>query len=188
MTDDLQCVECGLSEERVLVFVKTIKYEDGTIKELPEGMHPHCAPCRKKLSIFDELNPGRDLRAEAKQALLAAVEEARQVVVNGGKRIRGLGVIMDAVDTWAGGMDGLHRMLGRRVPSRPSEVFDGVSDALGEIDSSTMTASQAIGLITATNMISDHIPNWDDFVQRTYEHFKKTMGKERARKNLVGFI
>jgi len=184
---NLKCVECSQTEEDMIVFVGTYRLEDGTIEELSEGMHPYCEPCRRKLNITDELNAGRDLRAEAKQVTLDAVEEARQVDQGESKRDKGISIIMDKVGDWVGGTDSIFRMLGQRRPERPQEVFDGVSDAMGEIDPATMTPTQALGLITITNTISDRIANWEDFVQRTYKHLQATL-PDRADAIMQGFI
>jgi hypothetical protein len=185
--NNLKCVECEQTEEPMLVFVGTFRYEDGSIEKLPEGMHPYCEPCRKKLNVTDELNAGRDLRAEARRVVLDAVEEARQVDQGDSKRDKGISIIMNAIDTWAGGTDGLLQMLGQKRPSRPQEVYDGVSDALGEIDPATVTVTQALGLITATCSIKSRIKNWNDFVQRTHKHLQEIL-PERADKIMVGFI
>lgn len=183
--DNLKCVECEQTDEPMLVFVKTLQYEDGTIEDLPEGMHPYCGPCREKLNITDELNAGRDLRAEAKQVTLDAVEEARKVADAG--EGRGLDIIMGAIDDWIGGTDSLFAMLGKRRPERPQEVFDGVSDALKEIDPSVMPPTQALCLITVTNTVRDRIENWQDFVQRTYKHLQEIKPNE-ADAIMKGFI
>lgn len=181
--NDLKCVECEQTDGPMIVFVGTLMFEDGTIENLQEGMHPYCTPCREKLNITDELNAGRDLRAEARQMTLDAVEEAKNAEMH-----EGLSIIMAAIDDWIGSTDKIFGMLGRRTPERPQEVFDGVSDAMGEIDPSTMDASQALALITVTNTISDRIENWKGFVDRTYEHFKTIMSEKEARGNLVGFL
>lgn len=180
--NDLKCVECLQTEEDMLVFVGTLMFEDGTVENLAEGMHPYCEPCRRKLNITDELNAGRDLRAEAKQVTLDAVEAAKKV----GKS-EGMDIIMD-IDAWIGGTDKIFGALGRRTPKRPQEVFDGVSDAMGEIDPSTMGESHALALITVTNPVRERIGNWQGFVDRTYEQFKTVMSEDRARKILVGFL
>ena len=186
--NNLQCVECGQTEEPMIVFVGTMRHEDGTIEELPEGMHPYCDPCREANNITDELNAGRDLRAEAKQAVLDSLAEAVAAGESPSGRDRGMSVIMSAVDTWVGGTDGIFRMLGRSVPARPPEVFEGVSDALKEVDPTTMKIRHSLALITATNTLRDKLSSWDDFVQRTYDHYKQTEGENRARSLLVGFI
>jgi len=171
----------------MLVFVGNLKRTDGQIEKLEEGMHPYCAPCRKKLGISDELNAGRDLRAEAKQVTLDAVAEARRVDEDQDDRDKGISIIMDAVGDWVGGTDSIMAMLGKRAPERPQIVFDGVSDAMGEIDPATMTPTQALGLITITNTTKDRIENWEGFVQRTYKHLQKTL-PDRADAIMVGFI
>jgi hypothetical protein len=187
MIENLKCVECGQQEEPMLVFVGTYRLKDGTIKKLPEGMHPYCGPCREKLNITDELNAGRDLRAEAKQVTLDAVERARQTDESPEGKDKGTSIIMDAVDDWIGGTDSIAAMLGRRVPKRPQAVFDGVSDAMAEIDPSTLTPTLAIALITITNSTKGRIANWDDFVQRTYKHLQGTMPGQ-AKNIMIGFV
>ena len=108
--NDLKCVECEQTEESMLVFVGTLQHEDGTIEDLPEGMHPYCDPCREKLNITDELNAGRDLRAEARQAVLNAVEQAEAASRSGG-----IDAIMSTLDQWLGGTDQLSECwAGRR--------------------------------------------------------------------------
>jgi hypothetical protein len=182
---NLKCVECEQTEEDMLVFVGTLRYEDGTVEDLQEGMHPYCTPCREKLNISDELNAGRDLRAEAKQMVLDAVAASEAVT---DKENEGINIIYKEIDRWIGGTDKLFAMMGRPAPERPQEVFDGVSDAYGELDPSKLSVIRSLALITASNTVKDRIPNWEDFVQRTYQHFKATMGEEKARGNLVGFI
>jgi len=169
----------------MLVFVGTLKQDD-EIVQLEEGMHPYCASCRENLGISDELNAGRDLRAEARRVTLDSVAEARRIFDSG--EGKGLDVIMDAIDNWIGGTDRLFTALGNRRPARPQEVFDGVSDAMNEVDPATMTPSQALALITVTHTVRDRIENWRGFVGRTHEHFKTVMGKARSQKNLAGFI
>jgi len=172
----------------MLVFVGAFMFEDGTIETLPKGVYPYCAPCREKLNITDELNAGRDLRAEAKQVTLDAVEEARQVDRGENSRDKGISIIMKALEPWVGGTDRIFAMLGQRRPERPQEVFDGVSDAMAEIDPATMTPTQALGLITTTNTVKDRIENWKGFVSRTHEHFKTIMSEDEVQGNLAGFI
>lgn len=185
--NDLKCEECEQQEAPMLVFVGTLQYEDGTIEDLSEGMHPYCTPCREKLNITDELNAGRDLRAEAKQVTLDAVKEARQAGDTPSGRDKGISIIMGALDPWVGGTDGIFAMLGQRRPDRPQEIFDGVSDALSEIDPATITSCQALSLITTTNTVKERIENWEDFVQRTYKHFQEILPDE-ADAMLRGFI
>jgi len=185
--DDYKCLECGQSDDPMIVFVGTFRRTDGSIERLPPGYHPYCDPCRERLGITDEMNPGRDLRAEARQVVLSAVGEARTAGKSPSGRDKGIGIIMRAIDPWIGGVDGFYRMLGRNVPDRPAEVYDGVSDAMGELDPATMTASQALSLITTTNMVRDKIPNWKGFVARTHQHFLTIMDADQARRNLVGF-
>ena len=182
--NDLECVECGQKEAPMLVFVVTLMYEDGTVEDLPEGMHPYCALCREKLNITDELNAGRDLRAEAKQVVIDAERRAGHLSVTR----KQIGVVMDALEPWVGGTDGIFAMLGRRPPERPQEVFDGVSDAFAELDPATMTPSMAIAFISATYSVKDRIENWRGFVSRAHEHFKTIMSEDEARGNLVGFL
>ena len=188
MLDNLKCAECEQTEEDMIIFVGTFMFEDGTIETLSEGMHPYCQPCRERLNITDELNAGRDLRAEAKQVTLDAVEEARQVDQGDSRRDKGVSIIMNKVGDWIGGTDSIMQMIGKRTPERSQEVFDGVSDAMSEIDPATMTPTQALGLITITNTIKARIKSWDDFVQRTHAHFKTIMPADKVRGNLMGFI
>jgi len=180
---NLKCVECERSNEPMLVFVGAFRYEDGTIENIPEGMHPYCDPCRENLNISDELNAGRDLRAEARQAVLDAVEET-QADKDDDQR---LDIIYDVIDAWVGGTDSIFGMLGRRTPTRPQEVFDGVSDAFGELDPTKMSVVLSLGLITAANTVEDRIPNWKDFVQRTYKHLQETL-PDRADAIMKGFL
>jgi len=184
--NNLKCVECGQIEEPMLVFVKTMRYEDGTIEDLPEGMHPYCEPCREKLNITDELNAGRDLRDEAKQVTLDAVEEARQAGKSESGRDKGIRIINKRLGAWIGGMDGLQALLGRQVPLRPPEVFEGVSDAMEKIDPADMTISCSLALITITNEGQSKIPAWKGFVERCYQHYRIT-APGRADKLLAGF-
>lgn len=184
---NLKCVECEQTEEDMLVFVGNLRYEDGTIEDLQEGMHPYCVPCREKLNISDELNAGRDLRAETKQVTLDAVKAAKEIEDPDG-RDKGISLIMETLDPWVGGTDSIFGALGRRIPERPQEIFDGVSDALAEIDPTAMKPTHALGLITTINTTRDRIENWGPFVERTYEHFKKVMGEDQARRIMAGFI
>ena len=171
----------------MLVFVKTMR-QRGEIVQLEEGMHPYCDPCREKLGIDDELNAGRDLRAEAKQITLDCVEEARRADRGEDERDKGVSIIMEALNPWVGGTDSIFRMFtDRHVPERPQEIFEGVSDAMAEIDPATMTPTQALGLITVTNTVSERIENWDDFVQRTYKHLQETL-PDRADAIMRGFV
>lgn len=179
------CVECGQDKEDMLVFVGSYVMEDGTVKVLPKGMYPYCKSCRRALQITDELNPGRDLRLEAKRALLAAVDASRDTNTKKSDR---LDAIMYVVDDWGGSTDALLSMLGQRPPNRPPEVFAGLSDALGEIDPTTISSEASLTLLTAISSFRDKIENWKPFAYRSYEHFKATMGEESARGNLVGFI
>ena len=168
MKRHLRCVECEQEEEPMLIFVGTIKYTDGTIKKLDKGTHPYCATCRSKLGISDELNPGRDLRAEARQVVLDAVQEAR-----GHEKTRMQAhIIMRAVEPWAGGADQiLAAIAGRRAPERPQSVFDGISDALHELDPSQMTVSASLALITTLHTVKARIGNWADFTRRTHMYY-----------------
>jgi hypothetical protein len=179
---NLKCVECGQTEESMLVFVGSFRYEDGTIEELPEGMHPYCDPCREKLNISDELNVGRDLRAESRQVTLDAVNEAQR---SDGQR--GVSLLMEALDDWIGSTDGLFAMMGRPAPSRPQEVFDGVNDALGELDPADMQVRVTLALISVCNTVEDRLPNWKNFVRRAHEHYQKICPEE-ADSLLKGFL
>ena len=172
----------------MIVFVGTYRLEDGTIENLPEGMHPYCEPCRRELQITDELNAGRDLRAEAKQAVIEAVEKAKAIAEETDGLDKGLGHLYDVVDTWAGGTDDLFAMLGRRRPERPPEVLEGVNDALKEIDPASMSSTLSCGVITSVCTLKDRLPAWEDFVQRTYEHYKTIHGDDKARRILTGFL
>lgn len=163
--NDLKCVECNQSENPMIVFVGTMRYEDGTIEDLPEGMYPYCDPCREKLNIEDELNAGLDLRAESKQVVLGAVASAKaeaDVSI-------GLDSIFE-IDDWVGGSDGLFQMLGRAAPPRPQSVFDGVSDAFLEIDPTQLEFTHIIGLLSVTLPIKDRISGRSTFFSRARDH------------------
>lgn len=163
--NDLKCVECGQTEKPMIVFVGTMRYEDGTIEDLPEGTHPYCDPCREKLNIEDELNAGRDLRAEAKKVVLDAVALAKAEP----NKLKGLDYIFE-IANWIGSSDELFQMLGRQAPPRPQTVFDGVSDALLEIDPSGLEFTHSIGILSITLPIKDRISGRSTFFSRARDH------------------
>lgn len=140
-----------------------------------------CEPCGEPR--LKALNAGRDLRAEAKAVTLGAVKEAAALGDQAGIK-----VIMNALEPWVGGTDRIFAMLGRPAPIRPQEVFDGVSEALAEIDPADMEITHSLGLITTTNTVKERIPEWLRFVKRSYAHYLDAEGEEKADALIKGFL
>ena len=113
-----------------------------------------------------DLNPGRDLCAEARQIVLDAVAAAEADPDD-----KGISLIFEAVDSWVGGTDQIFGMLGNGMPIRPQSVFDGVSAALDELDPTTLKVHHTMALISITSTVASRVPGRASFVKRAYAHY-----------------
>lgn len=155
---DRGCYECN----------RVFYIHDEQLRKSSEG---HFADCGE----HQELNPGRDLREEAKAVVLKAVGDATRA-----KTVKaGLDVIYNDVDLWVGSTDNLSRRLGRRTPQRPQEIFEGVSDAFLELDPTTLPVRFVLALLTLTGQLREETaPGRTQFAAQAQAHYEKTRPKD----------
>jgi hypothetical protein len=112
--------------------------------------------------MSDDLNPGRDLRAECKRVVLDAVAAAQEE----SSKSKGIDTIMKAVDLWIGSTDWVRSMTGKPTPIRPDSAFHGVSDALVELQPSQLTLRHSLALLTVCYGVRNRIPDYANFFYR----------------------
>ena len=125
--------------------------------------------------MSDGLNPGRDLRVEAKEALLKVISSGNYQGSSSRGRSR---AIMETLDSWIGGCDNLMHQLGQPLPIRPDSVFLGISDALEQLDPTKMGLTEILSILTASHTVKDRIPSYKGFVGRLEQHLQTTRPSE----------
>lgn len=120
--------------------------------------------------MSENLNPGRDLRAEAKEAVFTCLENAACM----SNVHQGIDIILETLEGWLGSLDILFGKLGYPVPIRPIEPFLGVSDALTELDVTGIDTHYILSILTSTHQFKKKIPAYSDFYWRARKHLEKT--------------
>ena len=165
-----ECSVCGVTDAVLMVFAGCIKRLDGKILPLMEPV-AYCKPCCFTAGFSEELNPGRDLRAEAAAALTGALKCAEELRA-AGRKWDALDRVMDVGCDWFGSMGRLSGMLGGGRITRGDEAFLGASDALEVADVSKINLTLLIGLMTGLFAHSERIPSWRGFTDRVKLHYK----------------
>lgn len=126
-----------------------------------------------EMTDSEGLNPGRDLRAEAKQAFLDALAAAHAEPLDR----PACRVVMDMLEAWLGGTDNFRARWGMSpegVPVRPLEPFQGVDDVLKELDVESLKVITIVAILTACLQVQDKLPAHASFYARCRSHLKAT--------------
>jgi len=128
-------------------------------------------------------NSKRNLRNEARQVVLDAIDVSRTKK----KPADQIDAVMRPIADWAGSTDKLLVALGKPALVRPQAVFDGISDALEELDPAQMSVHTSLALISTLNAVRDRVESWKSFVGRTHEYYR-VIRPDDADELLQGFI